>query len=47
MADTDFAAFTHKSPGDRTTMHVLYALHTVAWASMGGLAVITHRRRQW
>jgi uncharacterized membrane protein len=40
MAETDFAAFTHKSPGDRTTMHVLYALHTVAWASMGGLAVI-------
>lgn len=40
MAETDFAAFSTKTPGDRTTMHVLYALHTIAWASMGGLAVI-------
>jgi uncharacterized membrane protein len=30
MAQTDFAAFEAKTPGDRTLMHVLYALHTVA-----------------
>jgi uncharacterized membrane protein len=29
-----------KTPADRTVMHVLYGLHTVAWASAGGLAVI-------
>lgn len=29
-----------KTPGDRTVMHVLYGLHTVAWASLGTLAVI-------
>ena len=40
MAETDFAAFEPKSDGDRTLMHVLYGLHTVAWASMGTLAVI-------
>ena len=40
MSETDFAAFEAKTPGDRTVMHVLYALHTVAWASMGSLAVI-------
>ena len=40
MAETDYAQFEHKTPGDRTVMHVLYGLHTVAWASMGTLAVI-------
>ena len=40
MAETDFAAFEPKSDGDRTLMHILYGLHTVAWASMGTLAVI-------
>jgi uncharacterized membrane protein len=40
MAETDFAAFQAKSPGDRTVMHVLYLLHTIAWASLGTLAVI-------
>ncbi len=40
MAETDFAAFEGKEPGDRTIMHVLYGLHTVAWASLGTLAVI-------
>jgi uncharacterized membrane protein len=40
MAETDFAAFEPKSDGDRTMMHILYGLHTVAWASMGTLAVI-------
>jgi uncharacterized membrane protein len=40
MAETDFAQFDVKTPGDRTVMHVLYGLHTIAWASMGTLAVI-------
>lgn len=40
MAQTDFAEFEVKMPADRTVMHVLYGLHTVAWASMGTLAVI-------
>jgi uncharacterized membrane protein len=38
--ETDFARFEAKTPADRTVMHVLYGLHTVAWASMGTLAVI-------
>ncbi len=29
-----------KTSQDRTFMHILYAMHTVAWASMGSLAVI-------
>ena len=37
---TDFTQFEAKTPADRTVMHVLYGLHTVAWASMGALAVI-------
>ena len=40
MSETDYAAFEAKTPGDRTIMHILYGLHTVAWASMGTLAVI-------
>ena len=40
MAETDFAQFETKTANDRTVMHVLYGLHTVAWASMGTLAVI-------
>jgi len=40
MAQTDYAQFEVKTPADRTVMHVLYGLHTVAWASMGTLAVI-------
>ena len=40
MPETDFAQFEAKSPNDRTVMHVLYGLHTLAWASMGALAVI-------
>ena len=40
MAQTDFAQFEAKTPADRTVIHVLYGLHTVAWASMGTLAVI-------
>jgi uncharacterized membrane protein len=37
---TDFTQFEAKTAGDRTVMNVLYGLHTVAWASMGTLAVI-------
>jgi uncharacterized membrane protein len=40
VSQTDYADFEAKTPGDRTVMHVLYGLHTVAWASMGTLAVI-------
>ena len=40
MAETDYTAFEVKSPGDRTVMNVLYLLHTIAWASLGTLAVI-------
>ncbi len=40
MSQTNYADFDAKSPGDRTVMHVLYGLHTVAWASLGVLAVI-------
>src|SRR5438105_13158223 len=40
MPETDFAQFEAKSPNDRTVMHVLYGLHSRAWASMGALAVI-------
>ena len=40
MTQTDFLTLEDKTPADRTTMHVLYALHTIAWASIGMLAVI-------
>ena len=40
MAETDFAQFETKTASDRTVMNVLYGLHTIAWASMGTLAVI-------
>ena len=40
MPETNYAAFEAKSPGDRTIMHILYGMHTVAWASLGTLAVI-------
>ncbi|MCJ0765020.1 DUF4870 family protein [Variovorax terrae] len=40
MSETDFSRFDAKTPNDRTVMHVLYGLHTIAWASMGTLAVI-------
>jgi len=38
--ETDYREFEAKTSGDRTVMHVLYGMHTVAWASMGTLAVI-------
>ena len=40
MTQTDYAQFEQKLPADRTIMHILYGLHTVAWASAGMLAVI-------
>ena len=40
MSVTDAVVIDSKTPSDRSVMHVLYALHTVAWASLGTLAVI-------
>ncbi len=41
MSETDYQAFeSPKGANDRTVMHILYALHTIAWASAGVLAVI-------
>jgi uncharacterized membrane protein len=40
MAETDFAAFEAKTQGDRAVMHALYAMHTLAWLSAGGLAIV-------
>jgi uncharacterized membrane protein len=40
MTETNYVDFEPKSDADRTVMHVLYAMHTVAWASLGTLAVI-------
>jgi uncharacterized membrane protein len=31
---------SNASTSNRTVMHILYGMHTVAWASMGTLAVI-------
>jgi len=41
MSETNYVALTEgKTSAYRTLMHILYGLHTVAWASMGMLAVI-------
>jgi uncharacterized membrane protein len=40
MSQTDYVDFEPKSANDRTVMHILYGMHTIAWASMGTLAVI-------
>ena len=40
MPETDFTEFEAKTSNDRAVMHVLYGLHTVAWLSMGMLAVV-------
>ncbi len=41
MSETNYIELVQgKSASDRTVMHVLYGLHTVAWASAGTLAVI-------
>lgn len=40
MAQTDFAEFESKSPGDRMVMQVLYGMHTVAPFTLWSLSVI-------
>jgi uncharacterized membrane protein len=40
MSETDFADFGNKTSGDRTVMHVLYGLHTLAPFSFLSLSVI-------
>ena len=41
MSETDYVAFeSPKKASDRTVMNVLYGMHTVAWFSLGSLAVI-------
>lgn len=40
MTQTDFNAFEAKTPGDRSVMHVLYALHTVAPFTFWTLALV-------
>ena len=40
MRQTDLVTFDVKTSGDRTVMHVLYGLHTLAWFSGGVFAVI-------
>lgn len=40
MSQTDLAEFEGKTNGDRTVMHVLYGLHTLAWFSGGVFAVV-------
>lgn len=36
----DITTIDAKTSGDRTIMHIVYGMHTVAWASLGTLAVI-------
>lgn len=38
--ETDYATLEDKTPADRTTMHVLYGLHTVAPFTLWSLSVI-------
>jgi uncharacterized membrane protein len=41
MSETDYVAFeSPKNESDRTVMNVLYGMHTVAWFSLGSLALI-------
>jgi uncharacterized membrane protein len=40
MGQTNYADFEPKSSSDRTVMHILYGMHTIAWASLGALAVV-------
>lgn len=40
MSDSHPVVYESKSSQDRAIMHVLYGLHTVAWLSLGTLAVI-------
>lgn len=40
MPETDYATLEDRTPQDRTVMHVLYGLHTVAPFTLWSLAVI-------
>ena len=40
MPETDFAAFEAKTPGDRSMMHLLYGLHTVAPFTLWSLSIV-------
>lgn len=40
MSETDFAEFETKKGGDRTVMHVLYGMHTVAPFTAWTLALL-------
>lgn len=40
MTQTDYAVFQGKTAGDRNVMNILYAMHTLSWASMYTLAFI-------
>ena len=40
MSQTNLAEFENKTGSDRTVMHILYGLHTLAWFSGGVFAVI-------
>jgi uncharacterized membrane protein len=40
MSETNFADFEPKGKNDRLVMHILYAMHSFAWASGYALAVI-------
>lgn len=40
MSETDYATLDDKRPGDRTVMHVLYGMHTVAPFTMWLLSLV-------
>ena len=40
MAETDYATLEDKTPADRTVMHILYGMHTVAPFTMWTVAII-------
>ncbi|HZY16322.1 MAG TPA: hypothetical protein VFE74_06810 [Ramlibacter sp.] len=40
MPETDYATLEDKTPGDRSTMHVLYGLHTVAPFTLWSLSIV-------
>jgi uncharacterized membrane protein len=40
MAQTDYGVFEAKTPADRTVMHVLYGMHTVAPFTLWTLSLI-------
>jgi uncharacterized membrane protein len=40
MAETDFATLEDKTQGDRSVMHILYGLHTVAPFTLLTLSII-------